>query len=139
MKTFLVVLSLSVSFSCFSQNNDINRDYNPPENNNPIALNTGNLPDIQVYNQNKAQQVAIPQMPKQVQANNFQMVINTRNRSLEGVSERSSRMGTKQVKKISQRKKHQSFDLFDKLFDKKFKKVHHYKKKGRIRKCASFS
>jgi len=132
MKTFFTALVIFISFSCFSQNFIANTD------NNPIALNTGNQSNIQTYNQNKQQRVNIPQMQSRNQTNDLQIVINTPNRTQTGATGASFSTGKSHAKANIQKRKHGSVDLFDKLFDKKFKKVHHYKKKGRMKKCASF-
>lgn len=138
MKILFTTLALIISFSCFSQNFVVNTDNNPPEYNNPIALNTGNQSNIQAYNQNKVQQVNVPQMQTRSQANGLQLVINTGNRTQTGSTGVSFSAGKSHAKATIHKRKHGSIDLFDKLFDKKFKKVHHYKKVSRIKKCASF-
>jgi len=138
MKTLFSALVIFISCSCFSQNYVVNTDNNPPENNNPIALNTGNQSNIQVYNQNKQQQAAVPQMPSRPQVNDLQIVINAGNRTQTGSTGVSFSTGKSHAKATIHKRKHGSVDLFEKLFDKKFKKVHHYKKVSRIKKCAAF-
>ncbi len=138
MKILFTTLALIISFSCFSQNFVVNTNNNHPEYNNPIALNTGNQSNIQAYNQNKQQQSAVLQMPSRPQVNDLQIVINTGNRTQTGSTGVSFSTGKSHAKATIHKRKHGSIDLFEKLFDKKFKKVHHYKKVSRIKKCASF-
>jgi hypothetical protein len=138
MKTLFTAFVMFISFSCFSQNYVVNTDNNPPENNNPIALNTGNQINVQAYNQNKQQQPAIPQMQSRSQANDLQIVINAPSRTQTGSTGVSFSTGKSHTKAGIHKRKHGSVDLFEKLFDKKFKKVHHYKKISRIKKCAAF-
>ena len=138
MKILFTALILFISFSCFAQNFVVNTDNNPPEYNNPIALNTGNQVNIQTFNQHKQQQVAIPQMQSRSQANDLQIVINTGNLTQTGATGVSFSTGKSHAKAKIHKRKHGSADLFEKLFDKKFKKVHHYKKISRIKKCAGF-
>jgi len=127
-----------ISFSCFSQNYVVNTDNNPPENNNPIAQNTGNQFNVQVNNQNKQQQLAIPQMQSRSQGNDLQIVVNAGNRTQTGATGVSFNIRNSHANASMHKRKHGSVDLFEKLFDKKFKKVHHYKKTSRINKCAGF-
>lgn len=138
MKILFTTLVLFISFSCFSQNFFVNTDNNPPEYNNPIALNTGNQSNIQAYNQNRVQQVNVPQIQTRSHVNDLQIVINAGNRTQTGSTGVSFSTGKSHAKASMHKKKHGSVDLFEKLFDKKFKKVHHYKKVSRIKKCASF-
>lgn len=136
MKNLIVIFLIFISFSCLSQNNEINTDINLPDNNNSLSVNTGNLPNQQAYNQNKAQQISISQMPQKQQSDNFQLVINSGSRTWGGSSGYSPSVSMK--KSVHKKSKHFSFDIFDKLFDKKFNQVHHYKKKTRFKKCSAF-
>ena len=133
MRTLCIIVLIFISFACLSQNNDLNTD------NNTLSVNTGNLGNMQLYDQNKTPQIALSQMPQQPQSDNFQIVINSRIRTWGGTSGYSGKtVSVHQNKNVQKKSKHNSFSLFDKLFAKKFKKVHHYNKKVRIKKCAAF-
>jgi len=162
MKNLFLVAFLLVSIGAYSQNEPANTDVSmlgnqfPQVNANNINLSEGNnppanpvmnesknqqVPEVQIQvqgqvamNINQNQQVSLPQ-----QKTTGQSTINGNSRN-PGYSSVSAGSGAGSVKNKAHKHK-VSIDMkaFDKLFDKKFKKVHHYKKKSRIKRCASFS
>ncbi|HPT40595.1 MAG TPA: hypothetical protein PLQ44_03285 [Candidatus Paceibacterota bacterium] len=162
MKNLFLITFLLVSIAGFSQNEPVNTDVsmlgnqfpqvianniNLSEGNNPPvnpAMNESKnhqVPGVQIQvqgpiamNNNQNQQVSLPQ-----QKTSGQITINGNSRT-PGYSSVSAGSGAGSVKnKAHKHKINADLKAFDKLFDKKFKKVHHYKKKSRIKRCASFS
>lgn len=117
----------------FSQNYNIN-----PHVNQAQPSNTDANQDIS-YNQNKfPQQITVQKTHVQVQSADNGAIVITNNSNNSGFSGISFSTGKYHAKAITHKRKNGSNDFFEKLFDKKFKTTHHYKKKSRMKKCASF-
>lgn len=143
MKNSILIAFLVVLNSAFSQNEQVNTDSNVLGNQSPQAYaNNTNLPDAPnqqinfIMNTNKIQQVPVPQQQVSVQPQHSQGVImvnvNHINTGYSGISIHTSKT------KTHEHKLDLDLKFFYKIFDKKFKKIHHYKKKGRIKMCATF-
>jgi hypothetical protein len=135
MKKLITLVFAAFSTPAFSQNQQINPTDNSqvyPQQAAVYNNNKGNINAQQTNFNANANTDQLAQVSQQQASDQGGIYIKTRSAGPSGFSSKTTKS------KMHTASKHTSSKFFDKLFDKRYKAVPHYKRKSRFKKCSFF-